>query len=105
MKLIKKFNFIGTCRNIFSDDEDGDCLIDLFTDFSDFARKEESSVVISRENFLKHVNLDSNTKKLLDEKSDLEFATMTYSHVPVEGVIFCLFIYDPDDDIHYFFTK
>jgi hypothetical protein len=88
---LEKYYYVGNCINSF--DEDGDSLIDQFSDTSDFAWEEENANKISKEEFL---NLVDNYSMLPKHNKFIYLITMS-KHV--------LMVYDKKSDVHYFFAK
>jgi len=84
--------YLGTCVDSF--DEDGESLIDIFRDVSNFACIEEESNEISVEDFM------IATKKDMFDIENLSLNKKTYLESENKDVYM---IYDEDKDIHYFF--
>lgn len=81
----------GNCIDSF--DEDGDCLISLFSDVSDFACVEENSDKITREEFLKECSI---------EGFDIPNKNVIYLHYESQYRTVYM-IYSLEEDIHFFF--
>jgi hypothetical protein len=107
MKSFKNFYlesapYVGNCTNLF-DGDTGECVLRTFRDVNDFAEQEESfreqteenpNLFLSREEFLSLINKPSD----LDLKENWE-----YYFYPGEPNVYVA--YDPEEDIHYFFSK
>ena len=81
--------YVGTCATIF--DDNGNCLVDAFTDSSDFALVDCESEVVT-EDLLKFVTLPSNFR--IPNKP-------IYLYHRDRNIFF---IYDDEKDIHYIFA-
>lgn len=88
---MKEKYIVGTCVNSF--DEDADCInSDLpYRDVSEFAVADENAARITKEEFLKNVNVP---EKLINIDA-------IYLH-DIDNDVYML--YDVDLDIHYFFA-
>tara|TARA_B100000700_G_C15063044_1_gene867375 strand:- start:9303 stop:10115 length:813 start_codon:yes stop_codon:yes gene_type:complete len=84
--------YLGNCVDSF--DENGDSLIDIFSDVSNFACIEEESKKVSVEDFM------IATKKSMFDIERLSLNKKTYLESENKDVYM---IYDEDKDIHYFF--
>lgn len=101
----ESYNYVGNCSNSF-DNDTGECLIGIFQDVSEFANYDESANFediedsngcgkIDQEEFLSLVDQSSIPK-------DIIIDDQTEYHYYDNGV---LAIYNPEEDIHYFFSK
>ena len=90
------YGLLGNCVNSF--DDDGDCIIDIFSDVSDFACVEEDSVKIDKETFLSKIHMK------LDEfdNSFGQFKNVEFLENKDRGIYM---LYDIDSDVHYFFRE
>lgn len=82
-----KWILLGDCVDSF--DEDGNCLIDIFSDVSDFAVAEDAS-----EEF--HVDIE-------DIHIPTEVSQQLTFYINSERGV--LFGYDDENDVHYFFCQ
>ena len=89
-----KKHLVGTCVDSF--DEDGNCLVPQlpFDTASDLGYADENAIGMTRKEFMEKVELDPETKKRVVERRKLLY--MRYKDL--------LMLYDPEDDIHYFFV-
>lgn len=92
----ESYGLLGNCVNAF--DDDGDCLLNLFDDASDFACVEESSIEVDKQEFL--IGAYIRNEEYLGLLSDLG-ETVFLKHKE-RGI---LMAYDQDADIHYFFKE
>jgi hypothetical protein len=90
---IYKKEYVGNCVNSF--DEDGECLIGIYDDVSDFANSEENSKEISNKDF---INLVGEIPKYL--KNKIKNHELSYLYDEDNDIAM---IYDITKDIHYFF--
>ncbi len=99
IKKIREFESFGLQGNcVESFDEDGNSLIDLFSDVTDFAQVEENSKEISRERFLSSVHIrDDEYDNLMGDFKNIIFLENKDRKI--------LMAYDNDADVHYFFKE
>lgn len=90
----KQYFYKGNCVNSF--DDDGKCLLNIFTDVSDFANTEENSKSVSKTKNISKLNL---SVPGLQDIANKKTTTLLYSK---DSDMY--FLYDVDKDIHYFFT-
>lgn len=85
----------GNCVNSF--DVDGDSLIDLFSDVSDFAYVEENSSLITLEEFVEKVGLKIQELSKITKLSQCDFLFNSERSI-------CM-LYNKIEDVHYFFIE
>lgn len=85
----------GNCINSF--DEDGDSLIDLFDNVSDFACVEEDSILITLEDFISKTGLNRSFLINITKLSDSDFLWHPDRAIGM--------IYNKIEDVHYFFKE
>ena len=88
-----QYSYKGSCVNSF--DEDGDSLIKLFSDVSDFAVKEEESEEVSKD-IISKFNINNELQNIANKKSTKLLFNKDHD---------IYFLYDTAKDIHYFFSK
>lgn len=91
---MKNFKYVGNCVNSFNDD--GECLLSIFSDTSDFANVEENSEIVSKSKFINNVTLNKFFINLVQKNS----TKILYNK---DRDIYM--IYDENKDIHYFFES
>lgn len=95
----KSYEYVGTCVNSF--DEYGECVHNAFYDEQHFFNSWENAKKITKEEFWKHIDPESeeyNEVKELESDSDY---TPEYRYSEEDDVYF-IFV---GDDTHYFFTR
>lgn len=93
----KPYEYVGNCVNSF--DDDGDCVLSIFRDTSDFAVAEEESKEVSKEvskDIVKTFKMSSELEKIAKRKT----TKLLYNE---DRDIY--FLYDTKKDIHYFFVR
>jgi hypothetical protein len=92
----QKANYVGTCAASFNNS--GDCINDdlPYQNVSDFAKGEEDSIEVSKNEFLKNVDVPNELRKFLNQKDTLYLKDD-------ENDVYML--YDSNKDVHYFFVR
>lgn len=85
----------GSCVNSF--DEDGESLIDLFSDVSDFAYVEENSSLITLEEFVEKVGVKREVLSKITKLNQCDFLFNSERSI-------CM-LYNKIEDVHYFFIE
>lgn len=102
----QKAQYVGNCTNIF-DENTGECLLDIFTNVSEFTVKEEeirkqiennTTQTMTMENFTKQVNIQP---IIPIENLNENFEFYTFPQTIYSPRIFVA--YDMKNDIHHFF--
>jgi len=85
----------GSCINSF--DENGESLIDLFSDVSDFAYVEENSLLITLEEFVEKVGMKREILSKITKLNECDFLFNSERSI-------CM-LYNKIEDVHYFFIE
>lgn len=97
------YQYVGNCGNIF-DHDTGNCKIDIFSDVSDFAYKDENAEEIDKEDFESFVKFPNDfPKEIQDEIFPKRGRYPNIKYYFYDGNIFVL--YNEDTDMHYFWSK
>ena len=86
------YQYVGNCKDSF--DEDGESLINVFQDVSDFAVVEEEALRISEASFLKAIGWTQELDRLLNHHCQFLYCTERQLYI----------LYDEDTDTHYFWV-
>jgi hypothetical protein len=90
---MKFYSYVGNC--VYGFDEDGESLLPIFRDVSEFACHNEDAEKIDEVEFYKHIQKNLIVDGILNG-NEVEY--LKYREIDV------YVIYDIDDDIHYFFS-
>ena len=106
-QLNMTYYYVGHCGNMFNP-VDGQCLSNIFNDVSEFARLDElaqeepenseGNGKIDKEEFLAVVDINKQPAPIVEKLKNPAMEFYYYSN----GI---LVAYDPNEDIHYFFSK
>lgn len=90
----KQYAFVGTCVTLF-DDDSGECKIEKYSDVTDFGQKWEASSSKCKEDF---INATIPENEVVEKTKEHQCSYWKDEDRDV------WFLYDHDEDIHYFFT-